>query len=178
MGYYPLYHRHGSRNLTCSGSLDRKVCSRGFTLIEIMMVVAIIGTLSGIAMPSYLKYREKATIAQCIAEISIIAKTISVYEIDNYELPDSLNDLSISSFIDPWGNPYQYLRIDDGGNKKKKGKKKKPRKDHFLVPINSDYDLYSMGKDGKSKAPFTAKDSRDDIVRANNGGFLGSVSDY
>jgi len=124
MGYYPLYHRHGSRNLTCSGSLDRKVCSRGFTLIEIMMVVAIIATLSGIAVPNYLKYREKATIAQCIAEISIIAKTISIYEINNYELPDSLNDLSITSFIDPMGNPYQYLRIDGGGGGGGKRKKR------------------------------------------------------
>ncbi len=47
-----------------------------------------------------------------------------------------------------------------------------------MVPVNTDYDLYSMGKDGKSTSPFTAKASQDDIVRANNGGFLGLVSDY
>jgi general secretion pathway protein G len=35
-----------------------------------------------------------------------------------------------------------------------------------------------MGPDGKSQKPFTAKASRDDIVRANDGGFFGSVSDY
>jgi len=54
----------------------------------------------------------------------------------------------------------------------------KRRKDHSLVPVNSDYDLYSMGPDGKSKPPFTARDSRDDIVRAANGGFIGPVSEF
>jgi general secretion pathway protein G len=89
-------------------------------------------------------------------------------------LPDSLNDVFNTNPIDPWNNPYQYLRID-GGDVKGKGKM---RKDHFLVPINTDYDLYSMGRDGKSQAPFTARASQDDVVRANNGGFVGLVSDY
>lgn len=52
------------------------------------------------------------------------------------------------------------------------------RKDRNLVPINSDFDLYSMGRDGQSAPPLTAKVSRDDIVRANNGGFVGLASDY
>ena len=52
------------------------------------------------------------------------------------------------------------------------------RTDKSLVPVNSDFDLYSMGKDGISKAPFTAKESRDDIVRARNGNFYGPVSGY
>jgi general secretion pathway protein G len=46
------------------------------------------------------------------------------------------------------------------------------------VPVNSDFDLYSMGPDGQSKPPFTAAASRDDIVRASNGGFIGPVSDF
>jgi general secretion pathway protein G len=52
------------------------------------------------------------------------------------------------------------------------------RKDRFLVPINSDYDLYSMGKDGKSSSPLTSKNGRDDIIRANDGAFIGLASDY
>ena len=50
--------------------------------------------------------------------------------------------------------------------------------DHQLHPINCDYDLYSVGKDGKSEAPLTAKVSQDDIIRANNGGYVGLVSNY
>ena len=43
----------------------------------------------------------------------------------------------------------------------------KMRKNRFLVPINSEYDLYSMGKDGKTQMPLTAKASRDDVIFAN-----------
>jgi hypothetical protein len=52
------------------------------------------------------------------------------------------------------------------------------RKDHSLVPINTDFDLYSMGPDGRSSPPLTAQHSRDDIVRANNGAFIGIASEY
>ena len=83
-------------------------------------------------------------------------------------------ELNIGTPIDPWGTPYQYLRID-GGDNQSKGQM---RKDHFMVPVNSDYDLFSMGKDRNSTAPFTAKASQDDIVRANNGSFVGLVSNF
>ena len=52
------------------------------------------------------------------------------------------------------------------------------RKDKKLVPLNSDYDLYSMGPDGESKPPLTAKASKDDIVRANDGEFVGLAERY
>ena len=52
------------------------------------------------------------------------------------------------------------------------------RKDRFLVPINSDYDLYSMGPDGGSVPPLTAALSRDDIIRANNGDYFGLASGF
>ena len=62
-----------------------------------------------------------------------------------------------------------------GADPKVKGK---VRKDKNLVPVNNDFDLYSMGKDGASTPAFTAKMSQDDIVRANNGKYVGLVADY
>jgi general secretion pathway protein G len=47
-----------------------------------------------------------------------------------------------------------------------------------MVPVNSDYDLYSMGKDEDSQAAFTAQVSRDDVVRANDGNFFGLAIKY
>ncbi len=73
---------------------------------------------------------------------------------------------------DPWGRPYEYLDLSDA---KSHGKS---RKDKNLVPLNADFDLYSMGKDGTSVSALTAKASQDDIVRANNGGFIGLAADY
>jgi general secretion pathway protein G len=52
------------------------------------------------------------------------------------------------------------------------------RKDGKPNPLNSDYDLYSMGADGDSMGPLSATASRDDIVRANNGAFIGLGEEY
>jgi general secretion pathway protein G len=77
--------------------------------------------------------------------------------------------------IDPWGKPYQYLRIDGGTTLGLYGKR---RRDKNANPVNSDYDLYSMGRDGKTTAQFTAKNARDDIVRANDGEYLGLAENH
>ncbi|MEZ4334364.1 MAG: prepilin-type N-terminal cleavage/methylation domain-containing protein [Myxococcota bacterium] len=52
------------------------------------------------------------------------------------------------------------------------------RKDRFQVPINRDFDLYSMGPDGDSRSTLNAPASRDDIIRANDGAFYGVAEEY
>ena len=47
-----------------------------------------------------------------------------------------------------------------------------------LNPVNSDFDLYSNGPDGVTQRNFGSGEGRDDIVRANNGGFIGVAEDY
>lgn len=144
----------------------------GFTLVELLVVVAILGTLSGIAIPTFYSYIEKARIVKAIAEMGILQKETAGYETKNQVLPNTLNDIGRGNLLDPWDNPYQYLNF---ANIKGKGKM---RKDRFLVPLNSDYDLCSMGKDGLSVPPLTAKASHDDIIRANNGSYIGIASEY
>jgi general secretion pathway protein G len=139
-----------------------------------MIVIVIIGILSSIAIPAYFSSKEKARIAATISEIKILEKMIQAYNIDYGAYPDNLNELEMKKLKDPWGNPYRYYKIE-GRTQKGVGKM---RKDRNMVPVNTDFDLYSKGKDGQSKTPFTAKTSRDDIVRANNGRFIGLVSDY
>lgn len=144
-----------------------------------MIVVFIVGILSSIAIPNYFSSREKAKVAAAVAEIKILEKLIRVYNSDHGSYPETIEDLGMKTPQDPWGNPYEYLKIE-GIEKNDKEKKSvgKMRKDRNMVPVNSDFDLYSKGKDGKSSTPFTAKTSRDDIVRANNGRYVGPVSDY
>ena len=148
----------------------RRSWFKGFTLVELMIVIAIIGTLAAIAIPSYISSRYKAKIAVAISEIKMIEKSISNHMVDNDELPDGLSDIGLDQMIDPWGRPYRYLRIDGGTTPGLNGKR---RRDKNANPVNSDFDLYSMGRDGRTVAQFTGKKARDDIVRANNGRFFG-----
>ncbi|MFQ5700693.1 MAG: prepilin-type N-terminal cleavage/methylation domain-containing protein [Acidobacteriota bacterium] len=146
----------------------------GLTLVELVLVVAILGTLSAIAVPVLGDYIDEARQTKAIADIRQLSVAIMNFEMGTGSLPDSLDELKGGARLDPWGNPYQYLNIIDGPP----GSKGKVRKDHNLVPLNSEYDLYSMGKDGSSKPPLTAKASRDDIIRASDGAFIGLASEY
>ena len=170
MIYYFLIQRNKTqRHLEL---LLKREIVEGFTILELLTVIAIVGALSAIAIPAYTNYIEKAKETRAIADILMLEKDIEAFNIINDTLPDSLDDVGRGSFEDPWGNPYRYLNFA-----KVKGKGKM-RKDRFLVPINSTYDLYSMGKDGKSSYPLTAKSSHDDIIRANDGGYIGPAYSY
>lgn len=145
--------------------------NRGFTIIELMLIVGIVGILSSIAMTSYSKFVERAQFAQVLVDMGAIQRKIDIFLREFGDYPTTLDDVD-GVINDPWGNPYQYLNFDSTGANGKR------RKDKNLVPINTDYDLYSMGEDGSSQAPLTAKASRDDIVRANNGSYIGLASKY
>lgn len=151
--------------------LKREVVE-GYTILELLTVIVIVGALSAIAIPNYTGYIEEAKETRAIADIVTLETDIEAYKFLYGTLPDSLDDIGRGGFLDPWGNPYRYLNI---GKTKGKGKM---RKDRFMVPINSDFDLYSMGKDGRSVSPLTASHSHDDIIRANDGGYIGPAYKY
>jgi general secretion pathway protein G len=146
--------------------------SGGFTLIELMMVIVILGTLASVAIPSYSAYLDKANWARTIADMRTIEKEILTYQAANGVLPDSLADIGRGTMLDPWGRPFEYLNIATGtGNGK-------PRKNQVMKPINTDFDLYSIGKDGKTQANIKGGHGRDDIIRASNGAFVGRAEDF
>lgn len=147
--------------------------SRGVGYIELMLAIALVALLGAIAVPSYSSYKKRMAITQAITDIRLIEQALARYAVQSEQggLPATLGDLGSAIVNDPWGHPYQYLNMD-GANRGQM------RKDRNLVPINSDYDLYSMGPDGRSVGPLTAAMSRDDIVRAGNGAFVGTAADY
>ncbi|MCZ6754564.1 MAG: prepilin-type N-terminal cleavage/methylation domain-containing protein [Gemmatimonadetes bacterium] len=148
----------------------------GFTMIEMLIVIAILGTLLAIALPMLQAALDRARVARTIGDIGALQIDIAAYEAGGKGLPESLATIGRASLLDPWGRPYIYLKFDidkPGG-----GAPRGARKDRFLVPLNSTYDLYSVGKDGETVAALTAKASKDDIIRANDGGFIGLAVKY
>lgn len=146
----------------------------GLTLIEVLIAVVIVGTLAAIALPSYASYKEKARIHQAATDIAGIAMRLSNYRADNQYYPPNLGTIYNPIPVDPWGMPYQYLAIDIDPAPNKGAQ----RKDKNMNPLNSDFDLYSNGPDGITAKPLTAAAAKDDIVRADNGRFLGVAKDH
>jgi general secretion pathway protein G len=145
---------------------------KGFTLVELLITVAVILTIAAMAVPSLLASINQAKIARAVGDIHAIGTDAQGYEMINGAYPPDLYAIGYGNRNDPWGNPYQYLNFSTASGKGKM------RKDHFLVPINSFFDLYSTGPDGQSVAPLTAQASQDDIIWANDGDYIGPASDY
>jgi general secretion pathway protein G len=150
-----------------------RISQSGITLIEVVLVTGIIGVLTAIALPSYQQYIERAEVDTALVDIEMIQQKIVRYIASGNALPPAnLNAIGLGNKKDPWGNNYEYLRffgINGNGSF---------RKNRNMVPINTDYDLYSKGKNSDSKLPIVNPVSQDDIIRARNGNFIGLASDF
>jgi len=143
----------------------------GFTFIELMIVILLIGILVAIALPYYSDYRNRVRTQQATSDIIGNEAVVEAYFAMNKTWPNSWADMPRARTIDPWGRPYVYYNIDANG-------KGGARKDHALNPLNTDYDMYSAGPDGQSQSQITQKDSVDDVIRASNGGYVGLASGF
>jgi general secretion pathway protein G len=145
----------------------------GFTLIELMIVVVIVSILAVASTNAYGKYVKRAKVAKVIGDIGNIHIAVQKHLlVGNGLMPADLTVLGLDNLIDPWGNPYQFLVVEGGGNNGA------ARKDKNLVPVNIYYDIYSMGEDGVTATPFTSTLGKDDIVMAGDGAYFGLAEDH
>ena len=107
--------------------------SKGFSLLELMIAIAVVGIITSIAVPYFGDQVHKARVAQAVADILKIAQALEVHYMENDVYPDSLNAIDGPgiSLTDPWDRAYRYLNI---GSQKGNGVY---RKNGALVPINT-----------------------------------------
>ncbi len=116
----------------------------GFTLIEIMVVVAILGILAALVVPRVMSRPDEARVTRAHHDLRAIGSALGMYRLDHFAYPTT--DQGLQALVDPpataaggkrdaylerlpedpWGNPYQYLSPGEHG----------------------DFDLYSLGADG------------------------------
>lgn len=134
----------------------------GFSLIELMISVAILAIVAAIAIPMYQDYIAESRIGRTIKDIRQMELIVNDHFLDNTTTVPLATMVTGSSLNDHWGNAYQY-RTPSVGRAESKGQ-----------PSNSaptNYDLFSLGADG-------AANTGDDIMRGCNGDFVGLAADH
>jgi general secretion pathway protein G len=153
--------------------ISEKAACRGLTLVELLLATALVGVLTAIAVPSYRGAVEHTKMARARSELAMIHMAVLATRGPDFRLPESLAQVRGVPLTDPWGRPYAYYYFDRPG-----ANRGQIRKDRNLVPINSEFDLYSVGKDGISRPPLTAAPSRDDIIVGRDGAFIGLATKF
>ena len=117
---------------------------QGFTLIELMVVIVILGILAGVVVPRIMDNPDKARVAKAKHDITALGSALDVYRLDNFVYPTT--DQGLEALVsqpseaanwksggyikklkkDPWGNEYMYLSPGQHG----------------------ELDIYSLGADG------------------------------
>ncbi|MFK9080733.1 type II secretion system major pseudopilin GspG [Pseudomonas neuropathica] len=131
-------------------ALRHRTSQHGFTLIEIMVVVVIIGILGAIVVPQFMSRPDQAKVTAARVDLQAIGTALEMYRLDNFHYPSTQQGLEALSKrpsgvptprswnpqgylkslpVDPWGTPYQYLNPG-------------------VKSVDGGYDLYSLGSDG------------------------------
>lgn len=145
---------------------------KGFTLVELIVVMGILAALVLMALPAYTRFKNNAKTASCAADLRTLEKDITAYIVDKGTLPASLNDVGRGNFNDPWGRQYNYYKIlSDADPDSYKGIL-------GVDQLNTDFDLYSTGVDGLSAKSLNQPSCNDDIIRAADGGYVGLGGEF
>lgn len=135
------------RNIAGWRSRAQRLKQGGFTLIELMVVIVILGILAAIAVPRIMSKPDEARVKAAQAEIAQILQALDLYRLDNQRYPSTEQGLSALAVkpaaepvpanwkpylkqtpVDPWGRPYQFLNPG----------------------VRGEIDVFSLGADGQT----------------------------
>jgi len=146
-----------------------KINNKGYTLVELTLVVVIVSILAAVSIPAYKDQVNSAKTRRAMGEIRTLSTEISAYSSENGgAYPSSLADIKRGGLLDPWQRPYVYYNFAAVAPPP-------PAAPAALMdPLNSeslnnDFDLYSLGPNGITAIVGGIPDTDDDIVRFNDG---------
>ena len=124
---------HGGRGLRWS---DDRQAEAGFTLVELMVVIVIIGLLATVVIINVLPATDKAAVTKAKADVATLEQGIEMYRLNKLRYPsgtEGLQAISAEGYVkrlpkDPWGNPYVYAAPGRNGRQ---------------------FEIYSYGADGR-----------------------------
>lgn len=142
---------------SCENMMSSYRVQRGFTLIEVMVVVVILGILASVVVPRIMDNPDKARVTKASQDIRAIESALNLYKLDNFNYPST--DQGLEALVrqpsgspeaknwkeggylpslspDPWGNSYLYMSPG----------------------IKGEIDIFSYGADGRSGGEGTATD--------------------
>jgi general secretion pathway protein G len=122
--------------------------NRGFTLLEVMVVIVILGILASMVVPNLMGSQERANMQKAVSDINALETSLSMYKMDNYKYPSTeqgLEALVIETDIEPLPR-----RFPEGGYVKRLPNDPWGSEYQLLNPgENSNMDVFSMGPDGE-----------------------------
>ena len=139
-------YKKNDSNHSFVSKLNCNKLNRGFTLIEVMVVVIILGILAAVVVPNIMDKPEQARITKAKQDIRALESALNMYKLDNFVYPNT--DQGLEALVtkpggspdpknwkqylkrlpkDPWGNPYQYLNPG----------------------VQGDVDIFTFGPDGQ-----------------------------
>ncbi len=130
---------------------------RGFTLIEILVVVVILAILASIVVPRVLGRTDEAMVAKARADVQGLSTALNLYKLDNFTFPST--DQGLEALVNKPGGSPEAANWRSGGYIDRLPKDAWNRDYQYVSPgSHGDFDVYSLGQDGQTGGEGLAAD--------------------
>lgn len=123
--------------------------NKGFTLIEVMVVVVILGILAAVIVPKIMDKPDEARISKAKQDIRVLEESLNLYKLDNFNYPST--DQGLDSLVKKPSVAPEPKRYKQGGYIKKLPKDPWGNEYQYLIPgLHGEVDIFSSGKSPES----------------------------
>jgi general secretion pathway protein G len=123
--------------------------SQGFTLLEVMVVIVILGILASMVVPNLMGSQERANMQKAISDVTALETSLSLYKMDNYDYPTT--EQGLEALVDQTDIEPEPRRFPEDGYIKRLPKDPWGNEYVLLNPgEQSKMDVFSVGPDGEA----------------------------